>query len=250
MAKAKINFGRMTKETAFAQVRDLVGDGYVWVRSGQIEDCLDNIPHKTVLKMLQKLSGDRALVKVVRDCLNNRPADLAPLGEGMGVPVGMVLAEFLCQLYLHRFDQRLRNKRVTVVRFQDNFVVLGADKVAVTSGWQVAERQLHKMGLTLTAHSEAVVQSSSRQKFLGKRLPNAQPRWQWEDVRLLLSRCNASLLPVKALIARWFEKGEKPPWEPSETASIEPVVQPMPVSRWPRLWNRVRHGALMSLTQK
>ena len=69
-----------------------------------IKSCFDNIPYENVLKKLYQLCGDKELVAVVRTCIKSQPGKFRPGGEGRGLPQGMVLSPFLCNLYLHDLD--------------------------------------------------------------------------------------------------------------------------------------------------
>ena len=106
-----------TLDMALSKVREWVRKGYVWLGDADIKGCFDNIPYEQVLKRLQKLSGDKELVKLVRYCIESQPDKFRIFGRRKGLPQGMVLSPFLCNLHLHEFDCFLESKKIPFVRF-------------------------------------------------------------------------------------------------------------------------------------
>jgi hypothetical protein len=87
----------------------------------------------------------------------------------------MLLSPFLCELYLHNhLDKFWQNKGIAWVRFEDEFVVLASQEAQAQYALELAETRLRKLGLALNPDKTQVIRSSSKHKFLGKRLPNSQ----------------------------------------------------------------------------
>jgi RNA-directed DNA polymerase len=173
---SKSNFGFRHADSldlALSRVRELVAEGYVWLGIGNIEGCFSQLPFDPVLKKLHKLCGDEELVALVRQILDAQRVD-----GGGGLFPDMLLAPFLCNLYLHDFDRVLQRKKVVFVRFREDFIVFAVDERAAFKALGLAERQLGKMGLELNPAKTMVVRSASKYKFRGKRLPNIQPLFQ------------------------------------------------------------------------
>ncbi|MEY3220091.1 MAG: hypothetical protein RIT27_1448 [Pseudomonadota bacterium] len=88
-----------TPDMALAKVREWVRKGYVWLGDADIEGCFDNIPYESALKNLQKLCNDKELVNIIRAGIETMPDNFRPSGKGKGLPQGMVLSPFLCNLW-------------------------------------------------------------------------------------------------------------------------------------------------------
>jgi len=164
------NFGFQQDEDldlALLRVRELVAEGYVWLGIGQIEGRFGELPFEYVLNKLQKLCGDRELVAVVANIL-----DAQDFGRVRGLFPDMVLAPFLCNLYLHDVDRFLQGKKVVFLRFREDFIVFGFDEESVFKGLGLAESQLARMDLELNPFKSKVVRSASEYTFRGERLPN------------------------------------------------------------------------------
>ena len=169
---------QFTLDMALSKVREFVRKGYVWLGDADIKGCFDNIPYKMVLKSLQNLCGDKELVQVVRHCIESQPNRFRPSGRGRGLPQGMVLSPFLCNLYLHEFDCFLQSQHIPFVRFADDFILFSKDEAGAKLALQLAGKQLNKLGLDLHPDKTKVIRSSKRHRFLGKRLPDGKPRFR------------------------------------------------------------------------
>jgi len=166
-----------TLDMALSKVREIVRKGYVWLGDADIKGCFDNIPYEQALKTLYKLCGDKELVAIVRSSIESQPDKFRPAGKSRGLPQGMVLSPFLCNLHLHDFDCFLQAKKIPFVRFADDFIVFAQEEQAAHKALQLAGKQLNKLGLDLHPDKTRVIRSSSKYKFLGKRLPNGKPRF-------------------------------------------------------------------------
>ena len=152
-----------TLDMALAKVRELVRKGYIWLGDADIKGCFDNIPYEQVLKTLYILC---------------KPEKFCAGGKGRGLPQGMVLSPFLCNLHLHDFDCFLQTKKIPFVRFADDFILFAFDEVRAKQALQLAEKSLKKLGLELHPEKTRVIRSTKRHRFLGKRLPDSKPRFQ------------------------------------------------------------------------
>jgi RNA-directed DNA polymerase len=169
---------QFTLDMALAKVRELVRKGYIWLGDADIKGCFDNIPYGQTLKKLQKLCGDKELVNLVRYSIESQQDKFRPSGRGRGLPQGMVLSPFLCNLHLHDLDCFLQSNKIPFVRFADDFILFAENEAGAQQALQLAEKQLKKLGLALHPDKTRVIRSSNRHRFLGKRLPNGKPRFQ------------------------------------------------------------------------
>ncbi len=167
-----------TLDMVLAQVRERVRQGWVWLGDADIRACFDRVPQQPVLKGLRRLAGDRELVRVVGAGLDSMPARFRPVGNGRGLPQGMVLSPFLCNLHLHGLDQALERHAIPFVRFADDFLLFARSEADATRALEVAGAQLRKLGLELHPDKTRVIRSDRRHRFLGKRLPDGKPRFR------------------------------------------------------------------------
>lgn len=167
-----------TREMALARIREGVRGGWVWIGDADIRACFDTLPNRGVLKELKRLCPERALLRLVRLWLDSLPDRFRPAGPGRGLPQGMVLSPFLCNLYLHRLDCALERKGIPFVRFADDFVLLGRTEQEARRALGFAGKQLRKLGLELHPDKTRVIRANPRHNFLGLRLPDSKERFQ------------------------------------------------------------------------
>lgn len=200
------NFGFRQTDTlnmALSRVRELVAEGYVWLGLGHIEGCFNQLPFEPVLKKLQKLCSDKELVSLVRQMLDSQETE----PERSLFP-DMLLAPFLCNLYLHDLDRVLQRKKVFFVRFHEDFIVFAFEEQAAFKALGLAERQLGKMGLELNPSKTRVIRSASEYKFRGKRLPNSKLLFQrsWLDWRIHKAPALTEVGVSQSVAGRFFDK--------------------------------------------
>lgn len=164
-------------DNAINKVREYVRDGFSWLLDADIKSCFDMIPHETALLQLFELTKDKELNTLVRYWLTNVPPEHRVGGPGRGLPQGMVLSPFLCNLHLHVMDEFLDKRKVLFVRFADDFVLLAKNAQVAYQYRQIVTDILGKLGLELHPDKTQIIQSSRNHLFLGKRLPNSQKRF-------------------------------------------------------------------------
>ena len=157
----------LTVDMAVSRVREWVRSGYPWLVDGDIVKCFDRIPRRAVLRLLQALTGDEKFVALVRLWLPYGSA------EDCGLPQGMVLSPFLCNLYLHGFDLAMRRAGVPTVRYADDFVLLTRGQREAQAARALAGERLAGLRLQLHPEKSKVLKSAPKYRFLGKRLPDA-----------------------------------------------------------------------------
>lgn len=165
-----------TIEMALSHIRQHINEGRVWLVDADIKSCFDSIHHRLVLDRLKRLTGDKPLVRLVHAWINSQPPAFRP-GIGVGLPQGMVLSPFLCNLVLHDLDRFLADRHIPSVRFADDFVLLASDEQQAQRMLEQVKKGLRKLKLELHPDKTRVMRSSNRSRFLGRRLPDGRPRF-------------------------------------------------------------------------
>lgn len=165
-----------TLDMAIARLREWVREGNLWLGDADVERCFDSIPHRAVLKRLKVLCGDRRVVSLVGTWLESVPVKFRPCGRERGLPQGMVLSPFLCNLYLHQLDEVLDRHGIPFVRFADDFVVLGKSEQDARQALATAAASLKRLDLSLNREKTRVIRTSPKHDFLGRHLPKARMR--------------------------------------------------------------------------
>ncbi len=164
-----------TLDMALSRLREWIRLGYVWLGDADVVQCFDSIPHHHALLALRNLCQDEAVTNLVRFWVERAPQWTRPRGRGYGLPQGMVLSPFLCNVYLHQMDMALEEAGIPFVRYADDFIVMGKTQEEAEQALAFAAECLRLLDLRLNQDKTQVIQTSANHFFLGKRLPNLRP---------------------------------------------------------------------------
>ncbi len=165
------------REMAFSQVRHWVKRDWEWLVDADIRKCFDQIPYDAALQRLQKLCKDRKLVRLVALWIESFPSEYR-VASDRGLPQGMVLSPFLCNLYLHEMDRFFERRGMPFVRFADDFIVFARSEVEAHTALKLTQQILHKLKLEIHPEKTQVIRSHPRYRFLGFPLPLKKPRFR------------------------------------------------------------------------
>ncbi len=161
-------------DMATSKIRERVRDGFTWLVDADIKGCFEHIPQDGALKLLQKLTGDRAMVALHKQWLAQVPEAFLSCGKGVGLPQGMVFSPLLANLYMDRMDRSLERMGIPFVRFADDFILFSKTRFKARLAHWYVERTLRGMGLILHPDKTRIIRSSPGYRFLGKKLPDAR----------------------------------------------------------------------------
>jgi CRISP-associated protein Cas1 len=144
--------------------------GYDWLLDADVVHYFDNVQHGRLLAEVQERLHEPKFLKLLEQWIT--AGILTPQGIMLptkGVPQGAVISPILANVYLDDFDERLTETRLKLVRFADDFVVMGrSEQQIITAKEQVAEL-LGQMGLELHPEKTRITNFARGFQFLGHR---------------------------------------------------------------------------------
>ena len=149
---------------AVSRVREWLRPGPMWLLRGDVHRCFDSLSRGHALGLLRALTGDAPAAALVQGWLNQAP------GAAAGLPMGMALSPFLCNLSLHGLDLCLRRHRLPMVRWADDLVVATPDEAGAHHAKAVIADHLGRIGLMLNPTKTVIAPSTARLRFLGQTL--------------------------------------------------------------------------------
>ena len=158
-------------DMAMSKVRERVKIGQDWLVDADITSFFDNIPHKTLIKILKKFVPDKETMVLIEKWLKAGAHQSSLLGTRKGISQGAILSPLFCNLYLHQFDIALTRANIPFVRFADDFLLFTDSERNAQRAKDFAEQQLNQLGLTLHPQKTSIARSSPALVFLGKKLP-------------------------------------------------------------------------------
>jgi retron-type reverse transcriptase len=90
--------------------------------------------------------------------------------RGRGVAQGAPISPLLANIYLHPVDRLMSTMGWRMVRFADDFVVLGASQAEAVRALRDVERLLKCRGLAINPEKTRIVAPGEEYVFLGRRL--------------------------------------------------------------------------------
>ena len=121
------------------------GSAYRWAAKIDPTDCFGNIDFSILQGALDKFLQDERLCQLL---MAFAKAPVAENGEitqrEKGIPQGVPVGPFLCNVYLHTLDLFLEKARIPFIRYADDVVLFGNDYDALSKQMQTVLRFLRK----------------------------------------------------------------------------------------------------------
>ena len=102
----------------------------------------------------------------------------------VGTPQGAVLSPLLANAYLHQFDRAMTRRGLALVRYADDWCIVGHSRREVERARETAERALARLKLSLNEEKTRILRLDDGFAFLGTRFrangahtPVAKDRW-------------------------------------------------------------------------
>jgi RNA-directed DNA polymerase len=137
-------------QKALERVNQLIKEGYTWVVDADLQSYFDTIPHEMLMnKVKHKISDGRIIElltmwlnqEIMEECKNWKPTE--------GTPQGGVISPLLANIYLHDLDVEMTKAGYNMIRYADDFVVLGKSKEDAEKALETIRAWVKANGLTL-----------------------------------------------------------------------------------------------------
>jgi RNA-directed DNA polymerase len=158
--------GRGAKD-ALRRVDALLKAGHVWVVDADLKSYFDTIPHDRLLALVKTRVADGRVLALVESFLR---AGVLEEAKGWrptecGTPQGGVISPLLANLYLDPLDHQMAAAGWEMVRYADDFVILGRTEAEAQSALAAVQVWVAEAGLTLHPEKTRVVDASQRGGF-------------------------------------------------------------------------------------
>lgn len=154
-------------QTAVADVAAARERGLRWVLDTDIKDCFDSIDVTLLMNFIRRKVKDPILLEILGRWLHAGILTAAGTTRPAGIAQGGVLSPLLCNIYLHRFDQDITNRKLCLVRYADDLVVLCRQRQDAVTAQQVVGASLQRLRLQVNPYKTRVVSFDEGFKFLG-----------------------------------------------------------------------------------
>jgi len=150
--------GRGAKD-ALRRVDTLLKAGHVWVVDADLKSYFDTIPHDRLLALVRARVADGRVLALVESFLR---AGVLEEAKGWrpterGTPQGGVISPLLANLYLDPLDHQMAAAGWEMVRYADDFVILGRSEAEAQKALAAVRQWVSEAGLTLHPEKTRVV---------------------------------------------------------------------------------------------
>jgi CRISPR-associated protein Cas1 len=144
--------------------------GFEWLLNADVVDYFENVQHLRLLAEVQERLHEPKFLKLIEQWIT---AGILT-SQGMvlptrGVSQGAVISPILANVYLDDFDERLLKTRLKLVRFADDFVVMGRSEQQIITAKEQVAQLLGQMGLELHPEKTRITNFARGFQFLGHR---------------------------------------------------------------------------------
>lgn len=143
--------------------------GYNHIYDCDIKGFFDNIPHKKLMKVLNKYIADGTVLDMIWGWLKAGYMEEGKYHDvTSGAPQGGVISPLLSNLYLNELDWALEVEGIRFVRFADDFLLFAKTAEDIKKAGEVAKRVLIELGLEVSMEKTRFVDFHDDDfKFMG-----------------------------------------------------------------------------------
>ncbi len=184
---------------AAAEIQRAWKQGFRWAVQADFDRFFDSIDHDEMDARLHAYIADEPLVRVLRQWLGIRSTP-----GGSGLPTGAPLSPVLANMFLDRFDERIRAEGGRLVRYADDFLILVRSREAAEAMFATARQVAEYLQLKLNTDKQLLLDLSQPFVFLGFRFQRHQD-WQIQ----------AGQPPVEVQRLGWYDASvDRPAYAP------------------------------------
>lgn len=137
-------------ELAIKKILSRLEFGYLYIYDFDIKGYFDNIPHKKLMKVLNKYISDGTVLDIIWKSLKAGYMEDSILYESpAGTMQGGVISPLLANIYLNELDWELDKAGLQFVRYADDSIVMCRTPEDLEKAKRVVGRVLDELGLTL-----------------------------------------------------------------------------------------------------
>lgn len=132
--------------------------GYNYIYDCDIKGFFDNIPHKKMMKVLQKYIADGTILDLIWKWLKAGYMEEGKFHHAeSGTPQGGVISPLLANLYLNELDWELDLNDIRFVRYADDFLLFAKSKEDIKRAEQITKDKLTELGLEISIEKTRIV---------------------------------------------------------------------------------------------
>jgi CRISPR-associated protein Cas1 len=137
--------------------------GLRWVVDADIAECFPKPDRARLMEFVRPLVPDPELTRLIDLWIGSQAGPTA----GKGISLGAPISPLLCNVYLHQLDASLTRRRLELVRYADDFVVLRGSQARAEWALHTTEKVMAGLDLALNPKKTRIVSFDEGFDFLG-----------------------------------------------------------------------------------
>lgn len=135
---------------AIKKIVSRLESGYLYIYDFDIKGYFDNIPHKKLMKVINKYVSDGTVLDMIWKSLKSGyMEDEIKYETPCGTQQGGVISPLLANIYLNELDWELDKAKLEFVRYADDAIVMCQTREQLEKAKQIVHETLEKLGLEL-----------------------------------------------------------------------------------------------------
>lgn len=153
---------------AVEQVAHWRDAGYRYVLDADIENFFDTIDHTQLLQKVRKYINNTGILCLIKAWISVGIAtEQGVVQSTKGIPQGAVISPLLANLYLNDFDHQISRLDVKLVRYGDDFVILGETREKLANALSQVKQELSWLQLAINPKKTQLTSFEKGFRFLG-----------------------------------------------------------------------------------
>ena len=142
--------------------------GYYWILDADIVEYFDSIDRQILMARLREYINHPGILYLIKawissDILTNKGLKISE----KGIPQGAVVSPLLANIYLDEFDHTICSNDLQLVRYADDFLLLGKNRNRILQAYTEVVKLLHTLNLAIHTDKTQITNFERGFRFLG-----------------------------------------------------------------------------------
>lgn len=103
--------------------------GLEYVVDMDLSKCFDTLDHELIIETINEKISDGKVLKLIKDFLSSGVMEDGAYNETtIGSPQGGVISPLIMNIYMNRFDKKMMEKNIRIVRYADDILIFAKTK--------------------------------------------------------------------------------------------------------------------------
>lgn len=153
---------------AVAKIAHWRDQGYRWILDADLVKYFDSIDRQILLLELRQHINHPGILYLIKAWISSSILTKKGLEiPDKGIPQGAVVSPLLANVYLDKFDKSISSTDLKLVRYADDFLVLGKSHNRILQAYSEVVKLLHTLNLAIHTNKTRITNFEQGFRFLG-----------------------------------------------------------------------------------